>query len=86
MEIFLGTGNYHNEPLRQLSAFSTCFTDLCYWQLAAIFEVVSKPRSQLQIPNDSLVELYVSAAKSVKADKQTVQWALTRHWTTGAIA
>ena len=86
MEIFLGTGNYHNEPLRQLSAFSTCFTDLCYWQLAAIFEVVSKPQSQLQIPNDSLVELYVSAAKSVKADKQTVQWALTRHWTTGAIA
>ena len=80
VEIFLGVGNYHNEPLRQLSAFSTCFTDLCYWQLAAIFELISKPRSQLQIPNESLVELYVSAAKSVKADKQTVQWALTRHW------
>ena len=80
VEIFLGMGDFHNEPLKQLSAFSTCFTDVCYWQLASIFEIISKPRSQLQIPNDSLVELYVSAAKSVQADRQTVQWALTRQW------
>ena len=81
LDIFLGNDPYTNEYLKGLSALCTCFTDPSYWQFAHIFKRRPKQNSQLQIPNDSLVEVYHHIVTSFKkVDSQVLSWSNTRHW------
>ena len=47
-----------SEYLKGLSALCTCFPDPAYLQFAHIFKRRPEQNSQLQIPNDLLVEIY----------------------------
>ena len=81
LDIFLGNDPYTNEYLKGLSALCTCFTDPAYWQFAHIFKRRPKQNSQLQIPNDSLVEVYHHIVTSFQnVDSQVLTWSNTRHW------
>lgn len=55
---------YTDEYLKGLSALVSNFTDVAYWQLAAIFNRRSLGQSELQVPNNSLVELYNNISTS----------------------
>ena len=82
LTFFLGTDIYVNDAFREPSAFAVCFTDLAYFQLARAFQVhhAKKARSQLPIPNDSLVVLYDTMAPLFQAESFIIQWSLGRHW------
>jgi hypothetical protein len=80
INIFIGYEPFNNEPLKNLSAIATNFTDLAYWQLASIFKRLPRDRSQLQIPNDILGEIWSDIAKQLDTDPQHIQWSINRRW------
>ena len=74
---------FKNEPLKNLSAIATNFTDLAYWQLAelaSIFKRLPRDRSQIQILNDILGEIWSDIAKQLDTDPQHIQWSINRRW------
>lgn len=78
--IFLGADVFSNAALKCLSSFASCFTDLAFWQLAFVFGRLSHFRSQLQVPNDSLVSFWNDVAKSSNLNPECLQAAINRHW------
>ena len=81
LDIYLGNDPYTNEYLKGLSALCTCFTGPSYWQFADVFKRRPKQNSQLQIPNDSLVEIWNHIATSFKqVDSKLLPWSNTHHW------
>ena len=78
--IFLGADVFSNTALKGLSSFASCFTDLAFWQLAFVFGRLSHFRSQLQVPNDSLVSFWNDVAKSSNLNPECLQAAINRHW------
>ena len=80
IDIFTGTEFFNNQKLKDLSAACTNFTDCSYWQIAHVFVQRPKQKSQLQVPNDQINELWSNISSSIEATSQMIEWSITRHW------
>ena len=53
--IFAGTAPFTNENPKQLASMGSFCFDLCYHQIAEMYQVQTTKKQLLQVPNDQLV-------------------------------
>ena len=81
--IFAGTAPCTNENLKQLAAMGSCYFDLCYHQIAEVYQVQTTKKQLLQVPNDQLVEVYDEMVNSLPSDSPLIDcksFLLARNW------
>ena len=74
----LGQDPFNNKGVATSAGFGSLFFDGIFWQIAAVYGVLSDKKSVMQAPNDELVLLLEYIVPLLQISKHEVQYVRTR--------
>ena len=81
--IFAGAAPFTNENLKQVATMGSYYFDLCYRQIADMYQVQTAKKQLLQVPNDQRVAVYDEIVNSLPSDSPLIDaksFLLARRW------